>query len=71
MDFTNHTDDQLAEALKAAINEAEARLADRPEALELVQKAHRKLNRAHRKLKAGGHVQPFSSGGDKPDDDEP
>lgn len=69
-DFTEYTDDQLAEAIKAAVNEAEIRLAaeGHDEELILVQKAHRKLNRAHRRLREVDVVQPFSSGGDKPDD---
>lgn len=68
MDFSEQTDDQLAEVIRAAINEAERRLAVHPEALELVRRAHRKLDKAHRSLRDAGTVQPFSSGGDKPED---
>lgn len=63
------THEELAERIKADINDAEARLtaANEGDALELVQKAHKLLNRAHCKLRDKDTIQPFSSGDKDPD----
>lgn len=72
MDFSTLTDDQLADAQKALLDEAEARvaaLADGPvknrvdRALNL---AHKALDLVKRELVDGEIIQPYSGGDPKP-----
>lgn len=68
MDFTEHTDDQLADVTKAVVVEIERRIAALPTgALKTAAslhmgKAHKQLNKVRALVVDDGMIQPFSGG---------
>lgn len=72
MDFTEHTDDQLADVTKAIVDEIESRIAALPTgALKTAAtlhmgKAHKQLNKVKKLTVDDGMIQPFSGGEPKP-----
>ncbi len=68
MDFSEHTDDQLADVTKALVDEIEGRIAALPTgALKTaaslhMAKAHKQLNKVRELTVDEGLIQPFSGG---------